>query len=153
MKIPTQTNYLLRPCLAMALALAIGSPIQLQSASHAEGKGMMMDSKMMNKCQEIKKKKQQMQAKMKAQDAELTAAVACMNRAPQDKKLNLVADVVTQLVEQRKAMHAKKTKMQEKMMQHMMRHMQMGKKSMSKCPIMKGMDEKSTDAHKRHHPE
>lgn len=94
MKIPTQTNYLLRPCLAMALALAIGSPIQLQSASHAEGKGMMMDSKMMNKCQEIKKKKQQMQAKMKAQDAELTAAFACKESAtPESSRSSLSASL------------------------------------------------------------
>lgn len=153
MKIHTQTNHLIRPCLAMALALAIGSPVPLQSAEHAEGKGMMMDSKMMDKCEEMKEKKQKMQAEMKAQDAELTAAVASMNSAAQGKKLDLLAGVVTQLVEQRPAMHARKAKMQEKMMEHMMQHMQMGKESMSECPMMnemKGMDEKSTDAHKGH---
>jgi hypothetical protein len=30
----------------------------------------------------------------------------------------------------------------------MMQHMQMGKESMSQCPMMKGMDEKSGDAQK-----
>lgn len=89
MKIPTQTNYLIRTCFAMALALALGVPAQLQSAEHAEDKGMMMDSEMMDKCQEMKKKKQQMQAKIKAQDAKLTDAVERMNDAPQDEKLSI----------------------------------------------------------------
>lgn len=139
MKIQTQRKHLFRPCLAMALALALGVPAQLQSAEHAEDKGMMMDSKMMDKCEEMKQKKQQMQAKIKAQDAELTDAVERMNDAPQDEKLDLSADVLTQLVEQRKAMHAKKAKMQEKMMQHMMQHMRMGKDSISECPMMADM--------------
>jgi len=42
------------------------------------------------------------------------------------------------------------------MMEHMMQHMQMGKESMAKCPMMKdmkGMDDKSEDAHKEHHEE
>ena len=50
------------------------------------------------------------------------------------------------MVEQRIAMNVRMAKMQEEMMQHMMQHMQMGKESMSQCPMMKGMkdmDEKS----------
>jgi len=42
------------------------------------------------------------------------------------------------------------------MMQHMMQHMQLGKESMSQCPMMKdmkGMDEKLGDAHKEHQNE
>lgn len=159
MKTHTQTKFLIRPCLALALALAVWVPVQLQSAEHAGGKGMMMDSNMMDKCEEMKKEKQKMQAKMKAQDAELTATVATMNSAPEDKKLDLLAGVVTQLVEQRTAMHVQKAKMEEKMMQHMMQHMQMDKASMANCPMMKemkgmkGMDEKSGDAHKGHRQE
>lgn len=112
-----------------------------------------MKGKMMEKCEEMKKEKQKMQAEMKAQDAELTAAVDTMNSAAQDKKLDLLAGVVTQLVEQRTAMHVKKAKMQEKMMKHMMGHMEMGKESMAKCPMMKdmkGMGKKSAGAHKKH---
>jgi hypothetical protein len=89
-----------------------------------------------------------MMADMKAQDAELTAQVAKMNSAPQDQKLDLIAAVVTRMVEQRIAMDERKAKMHDEMMQHMMQHMQMGKESMTKCPMMKGMDEKSGDAHK-----
>jgi hypothetical protein len=53
--------------------------------------------------------------------------------------LDLTAAVVTRMVEQRTAMHARKSKMQDEMMTHMMQHMQMGKNSMSQCPMMKGM--------------
>lgn len=57
------------------------------------------------------------------------------------------------MVEQRITMDARKAKMEEEMMKHMMQHvmqyMQMGKDSISQCPMMKGMkdmDEQSEDA-------
>ena len=52
-------------------------------------------------------------------------------------------------------MDARKAKMEEAMMQHMMQHMQMGKESLSQCPMMKGMKtmkamgEKSGDAEEK----
>ena len=108
---------------------------------------------MMERCQEMKEQKQKMMEDMKAQDAELTGQVAQMNSAPEDKKLGLIASVVTRMVEQRTAMDERMAKMQEEMMKHMMEHMQMGKESMSKCPMMKGMkgmDETSAGTHKEH---
>ena len=45
----------------------------------------------------------------------------------------------------------RKAQMDEEMMQHMMQHMQMGKASMSQCPMMKdmkGMDKKPGDTQK-----
>jgi hypothetical protein len=94
-----------------------------------------------------------MMKKMKAQDAKLSEQAAKMNSAPPDKKTGLMADVVTQLVEQRMARDEQKAKMGEEMMEHMMKHMQMGKESMAQCPMMKdmkGMGDKSGDAHKEH---
>ena len=67
-----------------------------------------------------------------------------------------MAAVVTHMVEQRIAMDARKAKMEEEMMKHMMQHMQLGKESMAKCPMMKGMKGmggKSADAHKGHQTE
>lgn len=110
-----------------------------------------MQNAMMEKCEEMKEEKQKMQAEMKAQDAELTAAVATMNSAAPDKKIDLLAGVVTRLVDQRTAMHVNMAKMEEKMMKHMMSHMEKGKESMSKCPMMKDMDGKSDAAHADHH--
>ncbi len=149
MKKQTCASLIIHSSLVLALALTLGAPLQAQSAEHMAGKNMT-DGKMMDQCQEMMAHKQKMMADMKAQDAELTAQVAKMNSAPQDQKLDLIAAVVTRMVEQRIAMDERKAKMHDEMMQHMMQHMQMGKESMAKCPMMQGMDEKSGDAHKAH---
>jgi hypothetical protein len=143
----TCTSRIIRSALALTLALVIWSPLQVQSASHMAGEATTKP-KMMDRCQEMMAQKQQMMADMKAQDAELTAQLAIMNSAPQEQKLDLLAAVVTRMLEQRIAMEERKTKMHEEMMQHMMQHMPMDKDAMAKCPMMKGMDEKSGDAHK-----
>ena len=152
MKTQTNLNLVICSSFAFALALAIWSPIQSQAAEPADGK--TMDGKMMECCKEMKEQKQKMMADMKAQDAELTEEVAKMNSAPEDKQMSLMAAVITRMVEQRTAMHARMAKMQEEMMKHMMQHMQMGKKSMAQCPMMKemkgmkGIDAKSGDVQK-----
>jgi hypothetical protein len=165
----TNMDLLIRSSLALVLALAIGhlsacaehrlgtgpavgSPAQSQSAETAEGKNMA-EAKMMERCREMKEQKQKMKEDMKAQDAELTEQIAKMNSAPKDKKMSLMAAVITRMVEQRIIMDARKAKMEEEMMKHMMQHMQMGKESMSQCPMMKemkGMDESPAGAHKEH---
>ena len=137
----TNTN-LLRSILALTLALAIWSPVQALAADPAEGK-MMTEGKMKDCCQAMKEQKDKLMAEMKAQDADLAAQVAAMNSAPEDKKLGLIAAIVTHMIEQRTVMNVRMEKMHEQMMEHMMKHMQMGKESMSKCSTMKGMDEKS----------
>jgi len=149
MKKQTKTNLALRFSVALAMALAIWSPVHAQSEEPAEGK-MMMKGKMMQGCQAMKEQKEKMMAEMKAQDTELTEQLAKMNSAPVEKKLDLMAGVVTHMVEQRTAMDAQMAKMEEQMMKHMMQHMQMGKESMSQCPMMKDMEDKSADAHKEH---
>jgi mannose-6-phosphate isomerase-like protein (cupin superfamily) len=138
MKNQTNTNLVIRSSLALALALAIWSPVQARAAEPAEGTNMT-EAKMMERCQEMKEQKQKMMEDMKAQDAQLTEQLTKMNRAPENKKMGLMAAVITHMVEQRITMDARKAKMEEEMMQHMMQHMQMGKESMSQCPMMKGM--------------
>jgi len=147
MKSQTKTNLVIRSSLALALALAVLSPVQARSAEPAEGK-VMTEAKMMERCQERMEQKQKMKEDMKAQDAELTEQLTKMNSAPEDKKMGLMAAILTHMVEQRITMDARKAKMEEEMMKHMMQHMQMGKESISQCPMMKGMDEKSGDAQK-----
>ncbi|WP_333645728.1 hypothetical protein [Candidatus Binatus sp.] len=147
MKNQTNRNLVIRSSLALALALAIWFPVQARSAEPAEGK-TMTEAKMTERCQEMKEQKQKMKEDAKAQDAQLTEELANMNRAPEDKKMGLMAAVVTHMAEQRIAMDARKAEMEEKMMKHMMQHMQMGKESMAQCPMMEDMGEKSGDAQK-----
>ena len=155
----TKTRFVISSGLALALALAIRSPLQAQTAEPKQAKSMMA-APMMEKCQEMKAQKQKMKEDIAAQDARLTEQLAEMNRAPEGKKIGLMAAVLTNMAEQRVAMDARKAKMEEAMMQHMMQHMQMGKESMSQCPMMtgmkgmegmkgmKGMDKKAGDAPK-----
>jgi hypothetical protein len=135
--------------LVLALALATWSPAQAQSAKPSHEK-TMTKSKMMAHCQEMKEQKEKMMTERKDQDTELGKQISEMNSAPDDKKLGLLAAVVTRLVEQRTAMGARMEKMHAEMMKHMMEHMQMGKESMSHCPMKKGMDEASEKLHKAH---
>ncbi len=140
MRKQTNTTRAIRSGLALALSLAIWSPVHAQSPEPAEGKTVTAAT-MMDRCEEMKQQKQNMKDDMKAQDAQLTEQLANMNRAPEDQKTDLMAAVLTHMVEQRIAMDARKAHMEEAMMQHMMQHMRMGKESMSQCPMMKGMEE------------
>ncbi|MFO7559506.1 MAG: hypothetical protein R6X10_11805 [Desulfobacterales bacterium] len=149
MKKQTHTNLIIRSgfALALALTMVIWFPVQSQSAEPAKVTNMT-EANIMERCQEMKERRQKMMVEMKAQDAELTAQVAKMNSAPEDKKLDLIAAVITRMVEQRAVMHARKAEMQEEMMQHMGQHMQMGKESMMRCPMMKDMKDMKGMGHK-----
>jgi hypothetical protein len=104
-----------------------------------EGRSMT-GSQMMEHCQEMMEQKQKMNKEMKAQDAKLIEQTAEMNRAPEDKKMGLMAAILTQMVEQRATMDVRKSKMQDAMMKHMAEHMQMGNDSMAHCSMMNGME-------------
>ena len=118
MKNQTNTKLIVRSSLALALALAVWSPAQAQSAEPAKA-GNMTKAKMMEHCQEMKEQKQKLKEDGKAQDDRLTGQLSEMNRAPEDKKMGLMATVLTNMVEQRITMDARKAKMEEAMMKHM----------------------------------
>ena len=56
---------------------------------------------MMERRQEMKQQKQNMQDDIKAQDAQLTEQLANMNHAPEDQKTGLMAAALTHIAEQR----------------------------------------------------
>src|SRR5690349_6184950 len=115
MKIQMNLNRIITCSLGLALAVALLNPIQSRAAEPLEGK-MMMDGKMMDRCQDMMKQRQKLHEEVSAQDAKLKAEVAAMNSASDAKKPELMAAVVTQLVEQRTEMHARMGKMQDDMM-------------------------------------
>src|ERR1017187_9505862 len=133
MKNQTNTNLAIRSSFALGLALAVWSPLHAQVTQPTEGRAMT-EATMMERCQEMKDQKQKLKEDMKAQDAQLTEQLAEMNLSPKDKKVGLMATALTGMVQQRITMDARKAKMED-----MMQHMQMGKESMSQCPMMKGM--------------
>lgn len=97
------------------------------------------DADMKAECQAMMAKKQQMQDKMRANDATLDKLVAEMNAAKgsADRERSMAA-VLNELVAQRKASHAMMMEMQPEMMAHMARHMGMhATKGRMECPMMK----------------
>jgi hypothetical protein len=154
MKKQTNKKLLIRSNFILAMAIAMASWLPTAATAADEPMKPMKDGeyKMMQSCKAMNEKKEKMKVEMKAQNTKLTEQVAKMNLAPKDKKTDLMAAVLTRMVENRIAMDARKAKMKEEMMQHM----QVGKESMEQCPMMKGMkdkDEKSADAHTEHQAE
>jgi len=132
----------LAACSSMLLvaALAASSPSTAGPAAPAGGMPMT-ETQMKDHCKDMMDQKKKLAADVKAEDAELTKLVGKMNRAPEDKQMTLMANVITQIVEQQVAMDERKAKMDDAMMAHMMQHMQMGKDSMAQCPMMKDMND------------
>ena len=108
-------------------------------AAEIENGNDLTKSSLMERCQSMQREHQKMTEDMKAQDADLNDRVMKMNAATGDKKLALVSEVITSMVEQRASMVPRMEKMQAKMMPHMMEHMQIGTASMAQCPMMKDM--------------
>jgi hypothetical protein len=119
------------------LATLIAATLPL-TAIPAEDTGETTDQKQ-EQSSDTMGMKGKMMSNWKDQDAELDKLVAEMNSAPADKKLDVVAAVLTKLVEQRKAMH-----------EHMQKMMSANEKEgMGMCRMMMGMDKEG--GHSQHH--
>jgi hypothetical protein len=128
----TSPQLVLRSGLALGLALGIWFTGPVPTATAA-------DMKMMDHCQAMQAQRQKMQTDMQAQADQLAAKLETMERAPREEKLELLASVVTLMAQQQSTRNAHQAKMEESMMKHMMEHMEMGKESLTQCPLMKGM--------------
>ena len=100
---------------ALALGLVGAFPVQSQATEPMRG-GMMMDGPKSEMQQAMQQRHQALMAEMKVQDDELTALVAKMNAAAKDKKVDLLASIVTRMVEQRASMNQRMMKMHGEMM-------------------------------------
>lgn len=123
------------PLLALAAAVAVTVPGVIRAADTTEGK-TAKHGKMMADCESMMAEKKAMMSAMKTADAALASQVSAMNNAPAGQKSELMASILTALVEQRVAMNAKASEMSEKMMSHMMGHMGSDSGSMADCPMM-----------------
>jgi hypothetical protein len=125
------------------LMMAIGAPCMAQSPEAGHRK-KMISGKRAEHCAEMKQHHQKMMEEMKARDAELDELAAKMNAAPQDQKVDLMAEIVTRMVKERSAMHAKMEGVQGGMLERM----PIGRGPMGDCPTMKEMEEKPHGAHR-----
>ena len=122
--------------MSAAPGLAAQTPQQHQQPAADQ---VMPASGMDAKCQAIMAEREEMMTAMKAADQRLDDLVARMNTAAGMEKMAATANVVTEMVTQRRTMRDGMMKMQEGMMSHMMEHMQAGTGSMAMCPMMKQM--------------
>jgi hypothetical protein len=144
MKHQNNSNPVIRSSLALALAVVIWSPVQVRSAEPADGKmmmggKMMSETNMMQRSEAMQEQRGKMAADLKAQDAQLAGQIYEMNHAAADKKLDLMAAIVTQMAAQRTAMNAR----METMHEAMVKNTQLEQGKMSSTPIMEGMDTNS----------
>jgi len=104
-----------------------------------------------NQCKMMSAQTAKMSEMMKKMDQQLDDKVQVMNKATGDSKMTAMADVINELVSQRKQRHTDMMGMHQKMMSHMAQHMQMGmsdqqKNAMKDCPMMKAMMHNGEDA-------
>lgn len=88
--------------------------------------------------------RQKMMGDMKAMDGKLDTLVTKMNAATGQAKVDVMAELVTVMAQQRAMMRDGMMQMQGEMMGHMMQHMSGGmspdmKTMMAECPMMKQM--------------
>jgi hypothetical protein len=127
-------------CAAVVISTAPGLAAQAtQEHQHAATDKMKPASGVEAKCPAMMAEREKMMAAMKAADQRLDDLVAKMNTAAGMEKTAATANVVTEMVTQRRTMRDGMMKMQEGMMSHMTEHMQAGAASMAMCPMMKQM--------------
>jgi len=112
---------------ALSLALLLGTPLalarttgQMQHPTMEEKAGQTEKGEMPAKCKAMMQEKQQMMQKCKAMDTRLDQLVSAMNTATGQQKIDAMAALLNELVQQRKSMHTTMMKMREEMMSGMM---------------------------------
>jgi len=99
-----------------------------------------MHSRMMERCQKAKAEHEKMVAKMEAMNKTLDDKLAVMNSAQGEKRVAAMADVINELVAQRKQLFTDFSEMHKNRMSHMMEHgghRMMGGPMGQECPMMK----------------
>jgi hypothetical protein len=125
-------------CAAALISAVPGLAAQTpQEHQHAATEQVKPASGMEAKCQAMMAERETMMTALKAADQRLDDLVAKMNTAAGMEKMAATANVVTEMVTQRRTMRDGMMKMQEGMMSHMVEHMQAGTGSMAMCPMMK----------------
>lgn len=137
-----------------------------QEHSHPAGVPATEGASMMEKCQAMMARHDEMMEQRQAMDAKLEGLVAAMTSAAGADKVPAIEAVVEELVAHRRSMHAMMADHHAGMVRHMKEHMSQampmgeGRSMMEKCPMMQGMaagegEEPAVgeDGHSEHHPQ
>ncbi|HWR54258.1 MAG TPA: hypothetical protein VN428_24335 [Bryobacteraceae bacterium] len=110
-----------------------------QGGAGGQRQGMMQGA-MADRCKAMMAKHDQMMAEMKKMDATLDEKLQAMRSARGESKVEAMAAVITEMVEQRRQGRERMMEMQHSAMQHMSEHMAQGGVQMQ-CPMMSQMSE------------
>jgi predicted HTH transcriptional regulator len=112
----TQSNVIIGSKIALAMAIAAGSPVRARFANPAERKRMAV-ARMARRCESIKKRSRELLDEMKAQDAALTADSAVIKGNQTKDGTDIMASVVAKMVDQQIALHSRMEDMLDEMME------------------------------------
>lgn len=115
---PSYSNVLIGSRIALAMAMAAGSPVRGQFANPVEKRrtAVARMARMARRCDSIKKRSRQLLDEMRAQNDALTAESETMNQRRNRNGCDLMASVVARMVEQQVALHSKTEEMLDEMM-------------------------------------
>lgn len=131
--------------LSLALLGGVGLPVSAWAANNG---GSEKSNDVKEHRQELRAMHEKMMAKAKAEDAALEKMVAELNKAPEAKKADLEAAILTKLVAQHHQMLGEWESMHAKMMQFRKEHMPMGKAETSSTGRMYGTGQTTSTAQK-----
>lgn len=119
-------NPIIHPGMAMALSLFLLTPLQARGAEDT-----MLGTPAC--CHEMINQRQKMRDAFKAQDTDINDQVTKMNSAPEDKKVVLMANIITLMVEQRTVRDERRAEIEKRMMAHTQCHLNMSDDMSIKC--------------------
>jgi hypothetical protein len=111
----THSNVIIGSRIALAMAIAAGSPVRARFANPSERKRIAV-ARMARRCESIKKRSRQLLDEVKAQDAALTADSAGMKGIQKKDGTDIMASVVARMVDQQVALHSRMENMLDEMM-------------------------------------
>ena len=121
-----------------ALSIAAGAFLFVGQSALAQVAGDNASKQMKDmpqQCQAMMAKKNERMAKMQEADTQLQQKLATMNKAQGQAKVDAMAAILTQMVNQRAEMREQMMSMSDDGMKHMMGHMG-NQDAMKNCPMM-----------------
>ncbi len=144
-----RTNRLWKGLACGGLSLALFSGFALPVSASAANNGSCNGSTdIKGHRQELRAMHQKMMAEAKAEDAALEKMVAELNKAPEGKKVDLEAAILTKLVAQHHQMLGDWESMHARIKQFRKEHMAMGKAETSSTGTTKGTGQSTSTAQK-----
>lgn len=116
MNSPSHSNVIIGSKIALAMAIARGSPVRAQFANQEERTRTAVAG-MARQCESIKKRSRQLLDEIKTQHAALTAASASTKGSHTKDGTEIMAGVVARMLEQQVVVHSNMEKTLDGMMQ------------------------------------